>query len=64
MSLMSCSRVPRDGAEPDQDGEPSLGWTTSGVLGDVNDREQDDCDREDDDPNEAKQQAPEMCPCA
>lgn len=52
-----------DGAEPPEDDEPSLGWTTSGVLGDLNDREQDDCDREDDDPAEAKQQPPEMTPC-
>ncbi|MBW7968603.1 hypothetical protein [Bradyrhizobium sp. BR 10289] len=51
-----------DECEPDQDGEPSLGWTTSGLMGDVNDLELDDCDREDDDPNEEKQQAPEMCP--
>ncbi|WP_276519379.1 hypothetical protein [Bradyrhizobium yuanmingense] len=28
------------------------------------DMEQDDSDAEDDDPEEAKQQAPEMCPCA
>ncbi|WP_339032669.1 hypothetical protein WI604_15930 [Bradyrhizobium symbiodeficiens] len=39
-----------DGTEPGQDEEPSLGWTTSGVLGDINDREQDDCDREDGEP--------------
>lgn len=37
-----------DGAEPGEDDEPSLGWTTSGVLGGLNDREQDACDREDD----------------
>jgi hypothetical protein len=53
-----------DGREPDQDGEPSLGWTGSGVFGRGDDTELDDCDREDDDPDEAKQQAPEMCPCA
>lgn len=35
-----------DGGEPDQEGEPSLGWTTSGVLGGLNDRELDNCDRE------------------
>lgn len=28
------------------------------------DGEQDDCDREDDDPNEERQQAMEMSPCA
>lgn len=28
------------------------------------DLEPDDCDREDGDPDEAMQQAPEMCPCA
>lgn len=28
------------------------------------DLEADDCDREDGDPDEAMQQAPEMCPCA
>jgi|SRR5882757_809649 len=30
-----------DGAEPDEDGEPSLGWTTSGVLGGLSDFERD-----------------------
>jgi hypothetical protein len=49
-----------DGAEPDQDGEPSLGWTTSGVMGGLTDLELDDCDREDDDPDEPKQQPPVM----
>lgn len=44
-----------DECEPEET-EPFLGWTTSGVMGDVNDLEQDDCDREDDDPDEAKQQ--------
>ncbi|AMA60071.1 hypothetical protein [Bradyrhizobium sp. CCGE-LA001] len=40
-----------DGAEPGEDEEPSLGWTTSGVLGTcLTDREQDDCDREDSEP--------------
>ncbi len=34
-----------DGGEPGEDEEPSLGWTTSGVLGSLYDREQDDCDR-------------------
>lgn len=39
-----------DGAELGQDEEPSLGWTTGGVLGGLNDRERDDCDREDSEP--------------
>ncbi|MET4295451.1 hypothetical protein ABIB06_005966 [Bradyrhizobium sp. LB8.2] len=39
-----------DGTEPGQDEEPSLGWTTSGVIGGLNDREHDDCDREDSEP--------------
>jgi hypothetical protein len=39
-----------DGAEPDGDAEPSLGWTTGGVMGGLNDRERDDCDREDSEP--------------
>ncbi|WP_375308672.1 hypothetical protein WI560_15420 [Bradyrhizobium sp. A11] len=40
-----------DGAEPGEDDEPSLGWTTSGVMGTcLTDREQDDCDREDNEP--------------
>ena len=39
-----------DGAEPDGDGEPSLGWTTSGELGEINDAELDDCDRESNEP--------------
>lgn len=39
-----------DGAEPGEDEEPSLGWTTSGVLAGINDREQDDCDRGDSEP--------------
>ncbi|MCG2626587.1 hypothetical protein L6654_08115 [Bradyrhizobium sp. WYCCWR 13023] len=39
-----------DGAEPGEDEEPSLGWTTSGVLGGLYDREQDDSDREDSEP--------------
>lgn len=33
-----------DGAEPGEDDEPSLGWTTSGVLGSVSDYERDNCD--------------------
>ncbi|WP_128933959.1 hypothetical protein [Bradyrhizobium zhanjiangense] len=60
-----------DECEPPEDAEPSLGsfdriidqahaWRSSGY----NDLEQNDCDREDDDPEEAKQQSPEMCPCA
>lgn len=36
--------------EPGQDEEPSLGWSTGGVLGGLNDRERDDCDREDSEP--------------
>src|SRR5689334_12991830 len=32
-----------DGAEPSEDDEPSLGWTTSGVLGGLSDCEQDRC---------------------
>ncbi|MBR0901211.1 hypothetical protein [Bradyrhizobium liaoningense] len=39
-----------DGAEPSEDAEPSLGWTTSGVLGSISDRELDDCDRESNEP--------------
>lgn len=39
-----------DGAEPGEDEEPSLGWTSSGVLGGLNDRERDDCDREGSEP--------------
>lgn len=39
-----------DGAEPDVDAEPSLGWTTSGVLGGISDYERDDCDRESNEP--------------
>ena len=39
-----------DGAEPGDDDEPSLGWTTSGVLGEINDRELDNCDRESNEP--------------
>lgn len=39
-----------DGSEPGEDEEPSLGWTTSGIIGGLNDREQDDCDRESDEP--------------
>jgi hypothetical protein len=35
-----------------------FGWWFPGC-----DLEQDDCDREDDDPDEAKRQSPEMCPC-
>lgn len=36
-----------DGAEPGEDEEPWLGWSTSGVLGTcATDRERDDCDRE------------------
>lgn len=35
-----------DGAEPSEDAEPSLGWTTSGVLGGLTDCELDNCDRE------------------
>jgi hypothetical protein len=67
-----------DREDVDQDGEgedaqPSLGWfdrmadqtkswqTRSPWVVDI---EQDDCDREDDDPNEDKQQPPEMSPCA
>ncbi|MET4230194.1 hypothetical protein ABIA85_003461 [Bradyrhizobium sp. LA6.10] len=61
-----------DECEPPEDAEPSLGsfdritdqtraWR-SGVH--FLDAEQDDCDREDGDPDESKQQAPEMCPCA
>lgn len=65
-----------DECEVSEDAEPSLGsfdrmtdqtksWRQAGlwVVPSV-DAEQDDCDREDDDPDEAKQQAPEMCPCA
>lgn len=39
-----------DGTEPGEDEEPSLGWTSSGALGGVNDREWDVCDREDNEP--------------
>jgi len=59
-----------DECEPPEDGEPSLGSPdritdqTRWCTGSKDDLELDDCDREDDDPNEAKQQAPEMCPCA
>ena len=35
----------------------------TGSLGGGCELEQDDCDREDDDPDEAKRQSPEMCPC-
>lgn len=44
-----------DGSEPGEDDEPSQGWTTSGILGGLNDREQDDCDGEEDDPAEASE---------
>jgi hypothetical protein len=58
-----------DECEPEET-EPSLGsfdqvmnqeraWR-GGYFADL---EHDDSDREDDDPKEAKQQAPEMCPC-
>jgi hypothetical protein len=60
-----------------EDAEPSLGsfdrmidqskaWRTSGSLWahPPLDAEVDDCDREDDDPNEAKQQPLEMTSCA
>ena len=58
------------------DDEPSLGsfdrmmdqsksWRTQSLWAfPAVDAEQDDCDREDDDPNEDKQQPPEMTPCA
>ncbi|MDA9435144.1 hypothetical protein XH88_25735 [Bradyrhizobium sp. CCBAU 51627] len=52
------------------DAEPSLGSLDRTLdqvrwaMGACSDLEYDDCDREDDDPDEAKQQAPEMCPCA
>lgn len=60
-----------DDREEVGDAEPSLGsfdrignqehaWRSSGDL----DAEQDDCDRENNDPNEEKQQPPEMRPCA
>ncbi|WP_028136325.1 hypothetical protein [Bradyrhizobium japonicum] len=40
-----------DGAEPGEDDEPWLGWTTSGVIGTcLTDREKDDCDRESNEP--------------
>lgn len=61
-----------DECEPPEDSEPSLGsfdrimdqaqawrWDRYSI-----DRELDDCDREDGDPDEARQQPPEMCPCA
>ena len=61
-----------DECEPEET-EPSLGsldramnqehaWRTGYLY--FCDLEQDDGDSEDDDPDEAKQQAPEMCPCA
>lgn len=59
-----------DECEPEET-EPSLGSLDRAInqdrawRGDYSaDLEQDDCDREDDDPDEAKQQAPEMSPCA
>ncbi|MET3225080.1 hypothetical protein ABIE85_002109 [Bradyrhizobium diazoefficiens] len=58
-----------DECEP-EDEEPSLGSPdrmtdqTRWGAGSKDDLELDDCDREDADPNETKQQAPEMCPCA
>ncbi|UPJ65978.1 hypothetical protein [Bradyrhizobium sp. 191] len=59
-----------DECEPPEDAEPSLGSPdraldqTRWCAGSKDDLEVDDCDREDDDPDEAKQQPPEMCPCA
>ncbi|MEY9428867.1 hypothetical protein ABH975_004182 [Bradyrhizobium ottawaense] len=57
-----------DEREPEEQ-EPSLGSPDRAIdqtrwgAGRADDIELDDCDREDDDPDEAKQQAPEMCPC-
>lgn len=65
-----------DDREDVGDDEPSLGsfdrmtnqeksWRTQSPWAfPAVDAEQDDCDREDDDPNEDKQQPPEMTPCA
>jgi hypothetical protein len=41
-----------DGAEPDEDGEPSLGWGLNGEKGNASghDWELDNCDRECDEP--------------
>jgi hypothetical protein len=62
--------------EPEGHDEPSLGsfdrmmnqdkaWRTQSLWAfPAVDGEVDDCDREDDDPNEEKQQPPEMTPCA
>lgn len=60
---------PEDDEYSGDEHEPSLGAVQSfdqshAWKGRTDDLEQDDCDREDDDPDEPKQQAPEMCPCA
>ena len=71
----TCRDYREDECEPSEDAEPSLGsfnrmtnqdhaYRQSGWHQPGSDLELDDCDREVDDPDEAKQQAPEMCPCA
>jgi hypothetical protein len=70
------TELEEDDREDVGDDEPSLGsfdrmtnqeksWRVQSLWAfPAVDAEQDDYDREDDDPNEAKQQPPEMTPCA
>ncbi|WFU68580.1 hypothetical protein [Bradyrhizobium sp. CB2312] len=60
---------PEDDEYSGDEHEPSLGAVHSldqshAWKGRTDDIERDDADSEDDDPDEAKQQTPEMCPCA
>jgi len=64
-----CARL-ADECEPPEDAEPSLGSPDRAIdqtrwcVGSKDDLERDECDREDDDPDEEKQQPLEMTPCA